>query len=219
MAMKYLDKYPKNLAKSLWIMKPVWTAFKLFCKTVVHRPVTVLYPYEKEWIPENYRGRPGLRFDRCVGCGMCARMCVTQAIKLIEVDDDNGNKVMRPQVNVGRCAFCGYCAEYCPVDAMTVTPEYELAEYTRYDLLYGPRRLNYPNTTPGMEVKLEVTLPSGEQLLPKHFPILRSLNAGPIEKILRSKPDYHVSHGKHDIADHPCSLPYRISFPFRSPLG
>ena len=44
MAMKYLDKYPKNLAKSLWIMKPIWTAFKLFCKTVVHRPVTVLYP-------------------------------------------------------------------------------------------------------------------------------------------------------------------------------
>ena len=160
MAMKYLDKYPKNLAKSLWIMKPVVTAFKLFCKTVVHRPVTVLYPYEKEWIPENYRGRPGLRFDRCVACGMCARMCVTQAIKLIEVDDDNGNKVMRPQINIGRCAFCGYCAEYCPVDAMTVTPIYELAEYTRYDLIYGPRRLNYENTTPGMEVKLEVTLPS-----------------------------------------------------------
>ncbi len=160
MAMKYLDKYPKNLAKSLWIMKPVVTVAKLFAKTVTHRPVTVLYPYEKEWVPENYRGRPGLRFDKCVACGMCARMCVTQAIKLIEVPDDNGNMVMRPQINIGRCAFCGYCAEYCPVDAMTVTPEYELAEYTRYDLIYGPRRLNYENTTPGMEVKLEVTLPS-----------------------------------------------------------
>ena len=30
----------------------------------------------------------------------------------------------------------------------------------RYDLLYGPRRLNYEGTTEGMEVKLEVTLPS-----------------------------------------------------------
>ena len=56
--------------------------------------------------------------------------------------------------------MCGYCAEYCPVDAMTVTPEYEIAEYTRFDLLYGPRRLNYEGTTEGMEVKLEVTLPS-----------------------------------------------------------
>ncbi len=160
MAWTYLDKYPKNLAKSLWIMKPVITVTKLFFKTMVHRPVTVLYPYEKEWVPDNYRGRPGLDFDKCVGCGMCARMCVTQAIKLIEVDDDNGNKVMRPQVNIGRCAFCGYCAEYCPLDAMTVTPEYELAEYTRYDLLYGPRRLKYDKTTEGMKVKLEVTLPS-----------------------------------------------------------
>ena len=65
MTIKYLDKYPKNLAKSLWVVKPSWTVFKLFCKTVVHRPVTVLYPYEKEWVPDNYRGRPGLRFDKC----------------------------------------------------------------------------------------------------------------------------------------------------------
>ena len=69
MTIKYLDKYPKNLAKSLWVVKPSWTVFKLFCKTVAHRPVTVLYPYEKEWVPDNYRGRPGLRFDKCVGCG------------------------------------------------------------------------------------------------------------------------------------------------------
>ena len=67
MTIKYLDKYPKNLAKSLWVVKPSWTVFKLFCKTVAHRPVTVLYPYEKEWVPDNYRGRPGLRFDKCVG--------------------------------------------------------------------------------------------------------------------------------------------------------
>jgi NADH-quinone oxidoreductase subunit I/NAD(P)H-quinone oxidoreductase subunit I len=171
--LKYLNKYTafeggkqakpyktKNLAKSLWVVKPNWTVFKLFCKTVAHKPVTVLYPYEKEWVPENYRGRPGLRFDRCVSCGMCVRMCPTSCIKLIEVKDDDGNPVMRPQVNMGRCAMCGYCAEYCPVDAMTVTPEYEIAEYTRYDLLYGPRRLHYEGTTPGMEVKLEVTLPS-----------------------------------------------------------
>ena len=90
MTIKYLDKYPKNLAKSLWVVKPSWTVFKLFCKTVAHRPVTVLYPYEKEWVPDNYRGRPGLRFDKCVGCGMCARMCPTACIKLVDARPSRG---------------------------------------------------------------------------------------------------------------------------------
>jgi NADH-quinone oxidoreductase subunit I/NAD(P)H-quinone oxidoreductase subunit I len=67
---------------------------------------------------------------------------------------------MRPQVNVGRCAMCGYCAEYCPVDAMTVTPEFELAEYTREDLIYGPKRLAYEGITEKMEIHLEETLMS-----------------------------------------------------------
>lgn len=160
MTMKYLEKYPRSLAKSLWIVRPMWAVFKLFCKNVIRRPVTILYPYEKEWVPENYRGRPALAFDTCVGCGMCVRMCPTSCIKLVDVADDEGKMVRRPQVNLGRCAMCGYCAEYCPVDAMTVTPEYELAEFTRFDLLYGPRRLAYDKTTEGMKVKLEVTLQS-----------------------------------------------------------
>ncbi len=160
MTMKYLEKYPQNPAKGLWIVKPMWYVLKLFAKNIVHRPVTVLYPYEKEWVPDNYRGRPGLIFDECVGCGMCVRMCPTACIKLVDSPDADGNMVKRPQVNLGRCAMCGYCAEYCPVDAMTVTPEYELAEYTRFDLIYGPRRLAYDKTTEGMKVKLEVTLQS-----------------------------------------------------------
>lgn len=160
MSMKYLDKYPRSNARHLWVLKPQWAVLKLFLKNIPRRPVTVLYSYEKEWVPDNYRGRPGLIFDQCVGCGMCVRMCPTACIKLVDAEDDDGNIVKRPQVNMGRCAMCGYCAEYCPVDAMTVTPEYELAEFTRFDLLYGPRRLAYDKTTEGMKVKLEVTLQS-----------------------------------------------------------
>ena len=43
MAMKYLDKYPKNLAKSPWVLKPCWAVMKLFAKTVTHRSMTILY--------------------------------------------------------------------------------------------------------------------------------------------------------------------------------
>jgi NADH-quinone oxidoreductase subunit I/NAD(P)H-quinone oxidoreductase subunit I len=159
MPLKYLDKYPKKAWKSLWVLKPMWVTLKKMFKTTFHRPVTIMYPYEKEWIPDNYRGRPGLIFDRCIGCGICDRMCPTKCIAIIDADD-NGKTVKRPQVNLGRCMMCGYCAEYCPVNAMIVTPDYELAAYTREELIYGPRRLAWPNPTALMEVPLEEQLMS-----------------------------------------------------------
>jgi NADH-quinone oxidoreductase subunit I/NAD(P)H-quinone oxidoreductase subunit I len=155
MVIKYLDKFPKNNARTLWVMKPMWVTLKKMFKTAVHAPVTIRYPYEKEWIPDNYRGRPGLIFDKCVGCGICMRSCPTKCIDMIDVDGDDGKKVTRPQVNLGRCMMCGYCAEYCPVNAMIVTPDYELATYTREELIYGPRKLAWPNPTEMMEVHLE----------------------------------------------------------------
>ena len=155
MPLKFLDKYPKKNWKTLWVLKPMWATLKMMFKTSNQRPMTIMYPYEKEWVPDNYRGRPGLRFDKCLGCGICERMCPTTCITLVEVKDDEGKDVKRPQVNLGRCMMCGYCAEYCPTDAMTVTPDYELAAYTREGLIFGPRELHYEGTTEGMEVKLE----------------------------------------------------------------
>ena len=156
MVIKYLDKYPKkNNARTLWVMKPMWVTLKKMFKTTFHRPVTIMYPYEKEWVPDNYRGRPGLKFDECLGCGICKRMCPTKCITMVDAADDKGKTVSRPQVNLGRCMMCGYCAEYCPVNAMIVTPDYELAAYTREELIYGPRKLAWKNPTPLMEVHLE----------------------------------------------------------------
>lgn len=156
---KYMEKYPKKFRGTGGIV-PLLAAFKNLFKTTIHRPVTILYPYEKEWVPDNYRGRPGLRFDRCVGCGICVRACPTACIELVEVADDDGKMVNRPQVNVGRCMMCGYCAEYCPVDAMTTTTDYELAEFTRGGLIYDPRRLAFPYTSDMMEVHIEEHLMS-----------------------------------------------------------
>ena len=153
MPYKFLDKYPKKFRGTGGI-KPFWAATRRMIKSTIHRPVTILYPYEKEWIPDNYRGRPGLRFERCLGCGICVRACPTTCIELVEVADDDGKMVMRPQVNVGRCMMCGYCAEYCPVDAMTTTTDYELAEFSRKDLIYDPRRLAFEGTNEMMEVHL-----------------------------------------------------------------
>ncbi|MCL2890906.1 MAG: 4Fe-4S dicluster domain-containing protein [Methanomassiliicoccaceae archaeon] len=185
MVIKYLDKFPKNNARTLWVLKPMWVTLKKMFKTAVHAPVTIRYPYEKEWIPDNYRGRPGLIFDRCVGCGICMRSCPTKCINMVETDDD-GKKVTRPQVNLGRCMMCGYCAEYCPVNAMIVTPDYELAAYTREELIYGPRKLAWPNATEMMEVHLE------EHLLSN------------LEKGIKDKPTAFYSVDKPVLEDSKC---------------
>ncbi len=37
---------------------------------------------------------------------------------------------------MSRCIFCGYCELACPFDAITLGNEYELAEYSRDDLIY-----------------------------------------------------------------------------------
>ena len=161
MVIKYLDKFPKKRnARTLWVMKPMWVTLKKMFKTTLNRPVTIMYPYEKEWVPDNYRGRPGLKFDICLGCAICKRVCPTKCIEMVDSPDDNGNTVERPQINLGRCMMCGYCAEYCPVNAMIVTPDYELAAYTREELIYGPRKLAWPNATVGMEIFLEEKLMS-----------------------------------------------------------
>mgnify|MGYP005834184405 CR=1 FL=1 len=155
----------KELGLTGFILRPMAITLKQTLKSTINRPNTVLYPWEKLALPDVYRGRPGLIFEKCIGCGICMRICPNRCIELVEVEDlkkEEGKpaaKVKRPRVNVGRCMMCGYCAEYCPTNAMIVTPEYELAAYSREDIIYDPYKLQYPGV-PGNEVHIEEVLPS-----------------------------------------------------------
>ena len=40
------------------------------------------------------------------------------------------------EINMSRCIFCGYCELACPFDAITLGNEFEIAEYSRDDLIY-----------------------------------------------------------------------------------
>ena len=40
------------------------------------------------------------------------------------------------RINFSRCIFCGLCEEACPTTAIQLTPDYELGEYRRQDLVY-----------------------------------------------------------------------------------
>lgn len=118
---------------------------------------TIQYPEQKPYIPPRYRGRIVLTRDpdgeeRCVACNLCAVACPVGCISLQKGERDDGR--WYPEffrINFSRCIFCGLCEEACPTNAIQLTPDYEMAEYNRQNLVYEKEHLlisgpgKYPN--------------------------------------------------------------------------
>jgi NADH-quinone oxidoreductase subunit I len=141
----------RNLKPKAYMLRPMAVTLRETINHTRHSPNTVLYPWEKLVIQDGFRGRPGLVIDKCIECGICVRICPTRCIELVEIEWKDQGKIRRPQVNMGRCMVCGYCAEYCPKNAMIIAPDYELAAYSRQDLIYDPIRLQYEDR-PGCHI-------------------------------------------------------------------
>jgi formate hydrogenlyase subunit 6/NADH:ubiquinone oxidoreductase subunit I len=117
-------------------LKKLLQPFKLE-KNLYKKPMTLVFP--KEALPpvENYRGRQLLDIEKCVGCGMCSRVCPNDAIVMVEFNDKKC-----PQIHLGKCCFCGLCAENCPTGALEMTSEIFIAGYDRSFALYDPEKLS-----------------------------------------------------------------------------
>lgn len=122
----------------LSILKSLWLIFlHLFRK-----PVTVSYPEHMTYIPPRYRGRIILSRDpdgreRCVACYLCAVACPVDCIALQATEGPDGRRYPEWfRINFSRCIFCGYCEEACPTYAIQLTPDFEMSEYKRTNLVY-----------------------------------------------------------------------------------
>jgi len=116
----------------------VWEVFlHLF-----HKRETIQYPEEKVYLAPRYRGRIILSRDpdgeeRCVACNLCAVACPVDCIALQATEDEYGRRYPEFfRINFSRCIFCGYCEEACPTYAIQLTPDYEMSEYLRPNLVY-----------------------------------------------------------------------------------
>lgn len=108
---------------------------------------TVQYPDEKQYIPPRWRGRIILSRDpdgseRCVACYLCAAACPVDCISLQATHDEQGRRYPEFfRINFSRCIFCGFCEEACPTYAIQLTPDFEMSEYERSNLVYEKEHL------------------------------------------------------------------------------
>jgi NADH-quinone oxidoreductase subunit I len=120
------------------IIRTLWLVFLR-----AFRPrFTVRYPDERRRLPPRWRGRIILSRDpdgqeRCVACYLCAVACPVDCIALQAAEDGQGRRYPGFfRINFSRCIFCGFCEEACPTYAIQLTPDFEMAEYRRQDLVY-----------------------------------------------------------------------------------
>jgi NADH-quinone oxidoreductase subunit I len=150
-----MDQAHKQSTESImWNeMKTLWRIFRH-----AWRPrETVQYPEQKHALAPRYRGRIVLSRDpdgeeRCVACYLCAAACPVDCIALQKTEDEQGRWYPAFfRINFSRCIFCGLCEEACPTYAIQLTPDYEMAEHDRNNLVYEKEDLTIsgPGKYPG----------------------------------------------------------------------
>ncbi len=117
------------------------------------------YPDEEKWVPyRRFRGIHRLHRNEegkelCVACELCSKICPTDCITVIPMEDDTGrgtaDRVSRVwKVDLVRCLFCGYCEDACPTTAIRLGREYEIATFDLESAVLHKEDLLEPQPVP-----------------------------------------------------------------------
>lgn len=104
------------------------TFLKKALKTGVVTGQDPLVPPE---VDKNFRGKPEHQPEQCIACAACVNACPANALN---VETDLATGMQKWSLFLGRCIFCARCEEVCPTGAIKLTPEVQLAAFTKEDL-------------------------------------------------------------------------------------
>jgi len=79
---------------------------------------------------ENFRGKPVVDNENCVGCVTCANVCPPEAVTYTD-DKEKGSRTIKR--DYGKCIFCGQCQEHCITAKGVILSDkiYDLAVFDR----------------------------------------------------------------------------------------
>ena len=128
----------KIIVSVISLIKGMMVTIKYF----FNRPITMQYPEQKSTMTERYRGVVALIIDektgkhRCIACLICVRICPNYSLSLEPaVDEQKKRYPAKFSLKLGQCMFCGLCVDACPTTALENNKEYELATYTKEELV------------------------------------------------------------------------------------
>lgn len=98
------------------------------------KPSCEMYPFVPSEAAPNYRGRIAYDPNKCIGCGMCVRVCAGKAITLTRTPVEGGENITLT-FDLGSCTFCNTCADFCNESAITLTSDYHMIATREEDLL------------------------------------------------------------------------------------
>ena len=158
MALMFIEQTTRSIAKPMIHRKDLRWWDRLYIPQIlkgltitiaqVFKPkFTRQYP-EERWVPpSSFRGRPVLveekGVERCVACGLCARVCPALAIEVQGSESEYWKEryPVKFEINMLRCIFCGFCEEVCPEEAIVMSKDFEMVFTRQEDGIFGKEKL------------------------------------------------------------------------------